>query len=87
MEYNEQNKLTNKIETQREQTDSCQRGEGLWKLGKKGEGIKMEEKRTHSYRQTTVLPLVITRGKGGWGQVEECKGEINGDRSRLDLGW
>ena len=30
--------------------------------------------------------MVITRGKWGWGQVKEGKGEINGDGRRLDLG-
>ena len=30
--------------------------------------------------------MVITRGKGEWGEREEGKGWINGDRRRLDFG-
>ena len=29
----------------------------------------------------------IIRPKGGWGQVEEGKQGINGDRRRLGFGW
>ena len=31
--------------------------------------------------------MVITRGKGEWGEVVEGKGAINGDGRRLDLEW
>lgn len=31
--------------------------------------------------------MVIDRGKGGWGKVEEGKWEKNCDRGRLDFGW
>ena len=31
--------------------------------------------------------MVITRGKGEWGDIEGGKGAINGDGRRLDLGW
>ena len=31
--------------------------------------------------------MVMTRGEGGWGDVEDGKGGINGDGRRLDLGW
>ena len=30
--------------------------------------------------------MVITRGKKGWGEVDEGKGVINGDGRRFDLG-
>ena len=42
-----------------------------------------ERKGTHGHRQNRV----ITRGKGGFGEVEEGKGGINGDGRRLDLSW
>ena len=29
--------------------------------------------------------MVITRGKGEWGEFEEGKGEVNGDGRRLHL--
>ena len=46
----------------------------------------------HRYRKQKNLvdidnSRVITRGKGGWGETEEDKGGINGDKRRLDLGW
>ena len=31
--------------------------------------------------------MVITRGKGRWGEVKEGKRKINGDGKRFDLGW
>ena len=31
--------------------------------------------------------MMITRGKGDWGEVEEGKRGRNGDGRRLDLGW
>ena len=31
--------------------------------------------------------MVVTRGKEQWGEVEEGKEEINGDRRRLNFGW
>ena len=49
---------------------------------KKGEGMKQKQKLID-----TGNSMVITRGEGEWGQVEEGKGEINGDRRRLDCEW
>ena len=49
---------------------------------KKGEGMKQKQKLID-----TGNSMVITRGEGEWGQVKEGKGEINGDRRRLDCEW
>ena len=46
-------------------------------MGEKDEGINLE---THN-------STVITRGKEGWGEVEEGKEGINCDGRRLDLVW
>ena len=35
----------------------------------------------------TENSMVISRGKGQWGKVEEGKGGINGDERRLDFEW
>ena len=34
----------------------------------------------------TESPVVMTRGKGGWGKLRG-QGGINGDGRRLDFGW
>ena len=31
--------------------------------------------------------MVVARGKGGCREVEEGKGEINGDGRKINLGW
>ena len=61
---NDQNKLTNKIETdlQTQRTDSSQRGVGL---GEKGEGIKQNDKKPNL--ADTGNSAVTTRGKGAGG--------------------
>ena len=59
---------------------NSQRTGGLGGLGEIGERTKQKIK---THRQTT---MVITRGKGGWGQVEEGKAGINVDRRRLNFG-
>ena len=48
-------------------------------------------KKVKELREKTLIGtdnnMVITRGKGDWGEVEEGKGEISGERKILDLGW
>ena len=53
-------------------------------LGEKSENIKPKKKKTLI---DTDSSMVITRGKGGWWEVEEGKGGINGDGSKVNLGW
>ena len=55
------------------------RGEGFGGLHKKGEGIKNKNP------SKTDKNMVITRGKGTRGKVEEDKWRISGDGRRLDL--
>ena len=31
--------------------------------------------------------VAITRGRGGWREVDEGEGGINGDGRKLDFGW
>ena len=93
MEFNKQNKLTNKKQQtcgDREQTASCQRGGELGGLGKKGEGIKPKKKKRKKEKEKTFLDIdnsmVITRGKRAWGGSRRPGKEgINGDGRRLDL--
>ena len=51
----------------------------------------MKKRRDQVKKQKNLIDtdnsMVITRGEGEWGQVEEGKGEINGDRRRLDCEW
>ena len=49
-------------------------GRGARELGEIGEGIKQKKKtQTQTPLIDTDTSLVITRGEGGWGQVEEGK--------------
>ena len=80
--------LMNKINTQnrnrfidRVQTDSCQSGMVLGSWVKKMKVLSKEKNLID-----TDNSMVITRGKGGWGEVEEGKEGINGDEKRLGLG-
>ena len=60
--------------------------EYVGKLGEKVEGIKPKKTKTKNPNFIdTDSSMVITRGKGVWGEVEEGKGEINDDGRRLDL--
>ena len=54
-------------------------------LGKKGEGIKPREKKIQLI--DTDNSMMITTGKGEWGEVKEGRGGKNGDGRGLDLGW
>ena len=53
-------------------------------LGKKGEGIKQTNKKPLT---DTGNSMLITRGKGRGGEVQEGEEGINGDRMRHDFGW
>ena len=56
---------------------------GLREWDKRGEGIKQKNKTNpHRYRQQ----YGDYQREKGWGEVEEGKTEINGDKRRLDLG-
>ena len=59
----------------REQTDSFQRGRGWWGWVKRAKGLSKNKKKFTD----TDNSRVITRGKGGWEEIEESKGGINGD--------
>ena len=54
---------------------------------KEGEGIKQKNKNKDKKLIDTENSIVITREKGEIGEVEDCKGGINGDGRKLDLGW
>ena len=73
----EQNKITKQKQTYREQTDSCQREGALgdWRKQTKQNKTKLIDINNN---------MVITRGKEGWGEVEDSKGGVNGDGKRLD---
>ena len=66
-ESNEQNKQTNKVETDSkvQKTDRQQREGGARGLGEKGEGIK--QKQTNKTLIDRDYSMVITKGKGGGG--------------------
>ena len=49
--------------------------------------LKWIKKKKREEKKKRNTNLVITRGKGGAGRVEEVKGGINGDGRRHDLGW
>ena len=51
---------------------------------KKVKGLSKKKKKPLIDTDNSV---VITRGKGGWREVEESKEGINGDGRRLGLGW
>ena len=56
-------------------------------LSDKGEGHKQKNPKQKTTLIDTNNSIVITRGKGGVGKVEEDIEGINGDGNRLDLGW
>ena len=55
-------------------------------LGEKGKGIKQKTKQNKTLTDTDNS-MLITRRKGGWREVEEGKGGIDGDRMGLNFGW
>ena len=58
------------------------KGREVGGLGEKGKGIKGKINLIN-----TDNSMVITREKGEWDEVEECKGgDINGYGKRLDFG-
>ena len=77
MESNEQNNLTNKIDTWDRLTLS--EGRSVWGLGEKVERIKQSKKLSRANS------MVIATGKGGLVEEDEGKGWINGDGKRLYL--
>ena len=56
----------------------------------KGLSKKQNKTKTPKQKNTPHRPrqhMVITRGKGGWEEVEEGKGGMNSDGRRLNSGW
>ena len=53
-------------------------------LGVKDKGLSKKEKKKDKPIDTDNS-MLITRGKGGWEDVEEGKGEINHDERRLGV--
>ena len=49
-------------------------------LSETDKGVKQKKKK---YLIDTDNSMVITRGKGGWGQIEEGKGRVNGDVDQI----
>ena len=57
------------------------RGREVGGLGEKDEGIKQKK------LIDTDHSMVITKGNGRWGEIEEGTAGINGDGRNLDLWW
>ena len=51
----------------------------------------MKKRRDQVKKQKNLIDtdnsMVITRGEGEWGQVEEGKGSVDGDGRRLNFRW
>ena len=56
---------------------------GTWGTGKGLSKTNKQNGTTHRHRQQSGH---FQRERGGWGQVEEGKGGINGDGGKLDWG-
>ena len=76
----------NKMETDSDAENrlTVVRSEWVGGLVEKREAIKQEKK---NHFLATNNSMVVIRGKGEQGEVEESEGRIHGDRGRLDFGW
>ena len=82
MESNEQNKLSNDIETDAENRLTDVREEGIGDLVRRVKGLsKRKKKKTQGHRQQSGD---CQQKRGWWGEVEEGKVGINGEGRTLD---